>query len=450
MHARQDRDQAPALLVFVPGLGSRAAQTVEALSLKLAHALTRGDESVMTTDCVRFRIEEDSKRKPEHTLVATISARRDDGMGMEPIVDVYRYEYLSTLHDTLERRNILSKAILLLVAAVIFTSFAIWAFITRSGRNQARLTSAQLILASAILSIGALYIFDLFLAVLELLVKAGEEAHAEWIAQLPVVGGLLPYAGAALDWTHRFDWAPAVGAIGAAIWLALRWFGHRPESYFHRMVLEYVAVVFYLTWGLRRDEIRRSLAETIDRLTTQSASNYQRVYIAAYSFGAVVAADFLFPQCADGERDRGTHVARKIGAFISIGFPYEAIRAVWPNYFSNRCSSSALADGWLNIYAPVDVLGSRLEPRHPDGGADGFQVPTAASSECVAPRDQEYRGRFGTKLSDWQRLKYVGFRAHAAYWESGMHVDCTADIAAYVRQSREPAGRHTLSGHDHD
>jgi hypothetical protein len=203
----------------------------------------------------------------------------------------------------------------------------------------------------------------------------------------------------------------------------------------------------YLVAGQRRAEIIGDLAQVLNHLDENGKPGkpYRKVHLAGYSFGSVIALDALFqPDTAVNARLRG------VSTVITIGCPHDFIRTYWPRYFADRHGA---AEGkrprWINVYAPVDVLGSNFidEPT----AKERAEYRRASAAERMAIRrkwDEKYaRGvdlidgprvrpafddnlPFGTGQGDGVSLRewvaFIGFRVHGMYWsrESARAINC--------------------------
>lgn len=192
-----------------------------------------------------------------------------------------------------------------------------------------------------------------------------------------------------------------------------------------------LAFVYYLSFADRRAEITGEVDEFMEALT-EDGGGYQRFAILSYSFGSIVALDAFCP--ADEVRARRLD---RVDTLVTIGSPYDFILTYWPDYFRNRNAKHVPPARWLNIYSPVDVLGSQFHKR--DAG-----ISEAAGESLENSFGQPGRLRKGPteelafrenfvdeKLSWLSTFVLLGLRAHSMYWarDDGHERNCFHLIA---------------------
>jgi hypothetical protein len=219
----------------------------------------------------------------------------------------------------------------------------------------------------------------------------------------------------------------------------------------------------YLAAGQRRGDIVGGLGEMLEYLEEEGASgvDYGKVHVVAYSFGSLVAIDALF--------QRETEVSRRfrrIGTLITIGCPYDFVRTYWPRYFQDRYAAGAgERPRWLNVYSPLDVMGSNFidEPTRQERKA--YRAATAEQREAMR-KDWDTRYGRGVELigggmirpafednvpfgdgqggsaSFWDWFQFVGFRAHGVYWsrESKVALNCFGPVLTRMYATEDAAG----------
>ncbi len=95
-----------------------------------------------------------------------------------------------------------------------------------------------------------------------------------------------------------------------------------------------------------------------------------------FSLGSFLSTDVLFPRQA---RQRIWSPPAEIDNWITVGFPYDLVRATRPDYFRNRQPPTVRLERWLNIVVEHDFLGTGFEP------GDGRGVHVAGSNRLIAP-----------------------------------------------------------------
>lgn len=104
------------------------------------------------------------------------------------------------------------------------------------------------------------------------------------------------------------------------------------NSIITRMASEFVSAHLYLQFGQKKQDILGNL----DQLMEYIAENEDKpeVHFHTYSFGSLVAIDYLFPY---GHECTGNTLERTAG-LITIGSPYDFINSYYPNYYMERCA----------------------------------------------------------------------------------------------------------------
>jgi hypothetical protein len=250
---------------------------------------------------------------------------------------------------------------------------------------------------------------------------AGRDAHGGWWGWLASLVIVIPLAGAFLRFNVRDALSRAAPTLASAS--------------------------SYLIAGQNRNEIIGDLGDVLEHLKEEGG--YERVHLAAYSFGSIVAIDALFQH--DSEVSRRF---REITTLITIGCPYDFVRTYWPRYFGNRYPGpGGQTFEWINVYCPIDVLGSNFidEPTRAQRSAYRRAKPPERKA-MLKEWDEKYRsgvdlvegdparpkfannipfgpGQGGTaSFGEW--AAFAGFRVHGMYWSraSASAVNCFEPI----------------------
>jgi len=187
-------------------------------------------------------------------------------------------------------------------------------------------------------------------------------------------------------------------------------------EFIRKLSEEMLAFVYYLSFADRRAEITGEVDEFMEALT-EAGPRYRRHALLGYSFGSIVALDAFCP--ADDVRARRLDC---VDTLVTIGSPYDFILTYWPDYFANRSPKHGSPANWLNIYSPVDVLGSQFHKRgaasaegHGEVLENSFGQPgrlAKGPTEEVA-----FRENFVCEDLTWtSTLMLLGLRAHSMYW----------------------------------
>lgn len=237
--------------------------------------------------------------------------------------------------------------------------------------------------------------------------------HPRWPAWL---AGFLRMAGDGLARLVRFLYHGSELSLAMLVALGLlsRERG-RFTRFFSRLSEELLAFVHYFSFAERRAEITGLMDQRIEELA-EAHPGYSRFAVLAYSFGSIVALDAFCPP----DEQRARRLAR-VDTLVTIGSPYDFVLTYWPDYFAGRDPRHRPPARWLNVYSPVDVLGSRFDKsglRERAGGAGPEDSCGGDRRLAHGPTEEvAFRENFVTEQLGWlQTFLLVGLRAHSMYW----------------------------------
>jgi hypothetical protein len=199
------------------------------------------------------------------------------------------------------------------------------------------------------------------------------------------------------------------------------------RQFIARAATDYVSVLNYLDYGNRRREITGEVEMFLDQIAQRWGDEYANYHIVAYSFGSIVALDTLYPPGVQPSQDAPPTVGvppgeliKQVRTLITIGSPFDLIRTYWPSYFNPRILTNADRD-WVNIYSPIDLLGSNFrnddrreaaveslitsEPKR-DGG------PKPSENLSYEPEAE------GRRMGVWEFFTMAALQAHSQYWDA--------------------------------
>ena len=171
-----------------------------------------------------------------------------------------------------------------------------------------------------------------------------------------------------------------------------------------------VPALSYLDYDQRKGLVLGQLNALLDYMEEQTDTVYNNVHIIAYSFGSIVALDALFPFQQPSPR------LERVSTLTTIGSPFDFMRTYWPGYFKMRKRIPGRPTRWINIFSPMDIMGSDFLDVRGDRPERGVVMDDDSMSR---PDTTVAYGRH-RPVSLRQPLEYLGlngFRAHAMYWE---------------------------------
>jgi len=127
----------------------------------------------------------------------------------------------------------------------------------------------------------------------------------------------------------------------------------------------------------------------------------------AYSFGSLITLDVLFPSTQICSERTG----QKVKTLITIGCPFDLIRAYWTRYYKDRVVCSRL-QVWYNVYSTLDVLSSNFRDDELSDVATLSITP-----DGVKPTNIPFDIIPHTAKTIMNFFLLMGFRAHRLYWD---------------------------------
>ena len=430
-------------IVFVPGLtdqGLGPDQTVEGVARRIGNAL----DIRATTASAVFRTEVREQTYGPHDCykarVATVYRR--DGAKEEAILDLFGMDYTGTLTRRFEKRNALTKIL-----------FTLWQFLAGVGllvrsRGTTRREKAQLLYVGVILLVLAAYLVMLVIAAVDIVSGALSTAAPD--AQNEAVQLFVKARDTVAAW-----YAPWREPIRASIVVLTALGVVFPTNFNERLgsaATTYLCAFHYLRLGDRRNELVAQLEALIERTAEVDGVEYERTHVLAYSFGTLIAADALFRVGPQPPPVR----FRRVSTLVTIGFPFDLVRTYWPSYFLRRTTLPPQTAGafippkWLNIYSPLDILGSNCRDDGDDGPAEkGVQLVGPDTDPAKWPtRKPDDNAAYGAghefleSLRFRDYLMFIGFQAHGLYWnrEDEPSTDCFSRVVEYLYEGRPALG----------
>jgi len=420
-------------IIFVPGLSAGEDDlTLEGAADRLAAALDHAAD----TPAARFTVSEGEKLTygEGHFEAQRMAIHRLDGDSVAPAFDLYELDYRSSLTATYKTRSPARQAwsILWLVMGNS------WRFIPAvRERSKSGIDKLQLAIATSLLGVIALYLGLLIATAVgttvEIIQATSGTSPAEQSAPQPPAEGEAVRAapgqtGEAAGPGELEGWLAGTQAtyqsslrflqLSIVVLTGLGMFRRQTlKQTITELGVEYASVIDYLAGGLQRRNLRGQFRDMLEGIAAleisgsgagQSVDLHGKVHVLAYSFGSIVALDGIFrPNQPDPQKR-----FERIGSFVTVGSPFDIVRAFWPRYFADRRKPTHAADlNWLNVYCRDDVLSSNF--RNDDNVMDSS---TEALDE-LRPKNTAFPlVTQGEKpLGVIERLRRARY-LHAQYW----------------------------------
>jgi hypothetical protein len=357
-------------------------QSVDGIIARVADALNRRAGQGAAKFVVSPKVLQEKFGDGRTTMVAGVV--RNEAGAATAAIDVYRLDGVHTLRASYEDSGFLVKAAL---PALVISSYVPRAWRARKRKAKNVRERRQLHYAVAVLLLLTGYLIALAVTAVGTGLNAIDPSILDAIPRRVQAawGAAVTFATAIGLWKSKALQGLASGAIG------------------------YIAVSRYLDQGDRRPNLTGELAALLEHLAERDKP-YDRVDVVAFSFGSIVALDAFSPEGSEpGPR------FSDIQTLVTIGCPFDFIRAYWPGYFVDRVVAESAPRDWLNVYTPIDILSSNFrddtEVAQPERG-----IPTNAKNGR-RPFNIFYRS--SKKLEDMSACEFwafTGLSSHSIYW----------------------------------
>ncbi len=178
------------------------------------------------------------------------------------------------------------------------------------------------------------------------------------------------------------------------------------------------SAIDYLRLGTSKRDVLGQFTSLLDFIGEQD--RHDRIHVLSYSFGTIVALDSVFP-----ENEPSSQIGN-INTLITIGSPFDIVRASWPNYFSGRHRASESLR-WINIYAAIDILSSNFrDDDQPLKAEFGIALASSVENKPVVPglnSDFDSGVQPGFSAADL----FVNAQYHGCYWGESDDADSCLD-----------------------
>lgn len=172
------------------------------------------------------------------------------------------------------------------------------------------------------------------------------------------------------------------------------------------LATEYASLDNYIQYG----DQSQCILGNIDLLIEYIAENEpdSKIHIHSYSFGTIIAYDLLFPI----GNVSSNNSKKMIELLITIGTPYEFVKAYYPNFYSNRSLEMQDKLKWINVYSISDAFATNFRKDALIGPAE-FGLLNAT----LHPKNLNY------EIAPVQKFGFLNFitlyhlKIHQHYWD---------------------------------
>lgn len=400
-------------IIYIPGLNFVANQSLHNIVKQIADAMEHASKMKSATFAVEgteYQVEYGARTFNYRTIL------RNENRKPTRAMDVYELNYLPSF--TQDYRKVHPVLLLLRMLFVVLANLGhLVTFVFSKAKNIKE--KIQIFFALAVVGVLVSYLVILSFAIADLVrpqlagatqTEATATAQPITAAQAPVQTGSEGSAAAnnSQPPTFIFQWIVVLVALAQLVVPKL---AENLRHGIERSAIDFMSVIDYFSLSTRREPIEGHFLDLLECIAEKAA--YHHVYVITCSFGGIVALDAIFP---------GTHdpVQRVniIDGLVTIGNPFDFCRSVWPKFFQQRRELAGKALCWINVYSPIDILGSNFRNSDEVGECDlrlmkGIGLKRNAPKNIPYPRNISYRD-FGLL----ELLTFIGLRAHATYLQA--------------------------------
>lgn len=169
---------------------------------------------------------------------------------------------------------------------------------------------------------------------------------------------------------------------------------------------EFACADRYLNDGIQSQVILGNLDLLVEYITENEPDC--KIHYHCYSFGSLIAMDFLFPLGSVPSRNTQLHSE----VLITIGNPYEFINSYYSKYFSNRCLEMEQRIKWINVYSMSDALSSNFRNDFTRG-----ESMFGIKNSMLKPENINYEIAADKPQNLYNFITLDGIRMHKLYWD---------------------------------
>ena len=405
--------------IYITGLGqSFNNETVEKYAERVVNELkfnTTGIDYLLEVEKKTYGV-----NNRETTLVNIY--KTDWVKPQELVYRLYDFKYHEILTERFNKNNILIKSSILLTLVIKKIPQVVKRLFIRDGYTKPYLA----LYAFVMLLIVSMSIFFLFPAIIDVLVEIiGKVTHLFDTGTVEAAKATLPKENSTMIegvLTTLKDFSRTVSPIIAFIIILIP----QSQTMVTTMATEFACVDNYIVNGEQSQIVLGHLDALVDHVTEQNRDS--RLHFHCYSFGSLLAMDYLFPITQVIRKDTMDYT----DVLITIGNPYEFINSYYPNFYSSRYAVMQDKLTWLNIYSISDALATnfRKDEKKAEAQFGIKEIP-------LKPVNLNYEPSQYKPFNLYNFLSFHSIRVHKCYWDSSPSgQSCMGILVPYMMQNK--------------
>lgn len=172
------------------------------------------------------------------------------------------------------------------------------------------------------------------------------------------------------------------------------------------LATEFASLDNYIQYGEQSQCILGNMDLLIEYIVEHESDS--EIHIHSYSFGTILAYDLLFPI----GNVPSTNSKERIKLLITIGSPYEFVKAYYPNFYNNRSLIMEDRVQWINVYSISDAFATNFRK-------DGVIGPSEFGilHSKLSPINLNYEIAPVQKFSLFNFITLYHLKIHQHYWD---------------------------------
>jgi hypothetical protein len=181
----------------------------------------------------------------------------------------------------------------------------------------------------------------------------------------------------------------------------------RSKEIITSLATEFACVDNYIQYGEQSQLILGNLDLLMEHICENNVN--AKVHIHSYSFGSILALDLLFPI----GNIPSANILKNVELLITIGSPYEFVKAYYANFYDKRCLDMDNKMKWINVYSIADALATNFRK-------DGIigQAHFGIKGSSLKPININYEISPVQKFSLTNFITLYHLKIHQHYWDS--------------------------------
>jgi hypothetical protein len=353
--------------IYITGLGqSFHKESIEKYAVRIKNELS------YTTTGVQYDIKSEKIMYTNSKESTCVSIEKKQNGITETLYKIYDFQYHSILTERFNQKNILTKS-LILIALVVKKFPQLFIRMFKSDNFSRPYQTFY----------GFLILFIIALSILFLL-----PACIDLFFDVSIVAGIkdiLKFLHVKEDYSNELGWIKDFGKDLVPVLTFILLIVPESKTILTSMATEFVCVDRYIRNGEQSQIVQGNLDLLIEYITEIEPGS--KIHFHCYSFGCILAIDHLFS--LGTEPNRNTIQSSEL--LITIGNPYEFVRAYYPPFFKRRCKIMDDKISWINIYSTADALATNFRRDSKRGEAqfgiiDNHLVPSNINFEVAYDR----------------------------------------------------------------